>query len=372
VVSVPVVDGDVGDAVGDRVVERTLRLGDRTFTLAVEPAAILGNGSEVVPDATGELVYYTTTEEPTDAATLNALKPGEPAFVPVIRRVDLAGGGDEVFRVGGYAVTVAGDGRVGFVEDVDGVYVWGEQNPDRVVVSSPAGDEVWSTEEVPDYVDYDTVGWAGDVLIVHQILEGTQRRVLAFDGPGEGRVLTEEGGMAAISPDGSEVLIEEGYGSLLVVVDPRDGSRKAVLDPSVVRAAAASEFDGMSGEKFLIGDGDWEGDRMVLSMGTGYVHENGFALLRRTGDGLSVDRIVFLPVKGIISVHGIDLAADGGTVSMQVTTDRLSGRQTIYEAFDVVCDLGDVAAPECRKRPPVANANAGAPVGNPSGWEGGS
>jgi len=170
------------------------------------------------------------------------------------------------------------------------------------------------------------------------------------------------------------VLIEEGYGSLLVVVDPRDGSRLAELDPSVVRAAAASEFEGMSGEELGMGSGgDWEGDRIVVSVGTGHADERGFALLRRTGDGLSVDRIVFLlEIKDTVSVLDFDLAADGGVVSMQVSTERPSGRQTIYEAFDVVCDLSDVAAPVCRKGPTTDRRSARRPVGNPSGWEGGS
>jgi hypothetical protein len=69
----------------------------------------------------------------------NGLAVGEAGGVPVIHRVDVAGGLDEVFRRGAYAAAVAVDGRVGYVLALDGAYWAGGSNATRVVVASPGG-----------------------------------------------------------------------------------------------------------------------------------------------------------------------------------------------------------------------------------------
>jgi hypothetical protein len=91
--------------------------------------------------------------------------------VPVIHRVDVAGGLDEVFRRGAYAAAVAVDGRVGYVLALDGAYWAGGSNATRVVVASPGGgtDEARSTDTDTWYI---TVGWAGNVLLAYEELEG--------------------------------------------------------------------------------------------------------------------------------------------------------------------------------------------------------
>lgn len=268
------------------VIDGVFLLGNDTVTLAYQPLDGLGGAFVpwVVPSADQTNVYYTMWEERRD---LDTLRPGEVGGIPVIRKFDLSTGEEQVWRRGAYAVAASLDGRVAFVQDLDGAYVFSEPNPNRVMVSTPDGaDEVWSTETDVTYI---TVGWAGETLIAYFVGQGEFVRTFAFDGPGERRLLSDGGTVGAISPDGTEVLIVETYhdGSKFAVKRVSDGVEVASLDPAE---------EGL-GVLFSAYGGDWRRDRIVLPAGrdSGGQVTVGVVVLERNADSLALLKLAELP-----------------------------------------------------------------------------
>lgn len=343
-VSVAVVDGAGEEPTGNTVSARMLVSGGRTITLAAQPFDGLGGSllPWVIADASGSRVYYTTWEDRRDLDDAD-IRPGDVAGVPVIRKVELVEGQDEVFRRGAYAPAVAGDGRVAYVEDIDGVYRFSVDNPNRVIVVSPRGDEVWSTDNVSKYI---TMGWAGDVLIVYQTNEGGYLRILAFDGPGRSRILSEGGDVGAISPDGSELLIVEpnAAGSRFFVVNAADGLRQATLD-----AESAPELQSI----LAFHGGDWTGDRIVVPTGSGFV------ALVRGSESLTLEHVVDMQLEGFSTVRPhLDQTADGSTWMLVATVNGGTHSYT-----EVVCDL---ELTHCHTASEPMDPQTTATVGNPS------
>lgn len=356
-VSVQVTDGVAVEPSGKTVSAQRLVFAGRTVELAAQPGDGLAGSLVpwVVPDPSAERLYYTMWEDrqDLDVDTNPDLKIGDVGGVPVIRQVDLTDGTDTVFRRGSYSVAVASDGRVAYVEDLDGAYRFSVDNPNRVIVSTPAGDEVWSTDEVSKYF---TMGWAGDVLIVYQTNEGGYLRILAFDGPGETRVLSEGGDVGAISPDGSEVLIIEpgDAGSRFLIVDPADGSLKAALGPdSEPQLESVGAFHG----------GDWTGHRIVVPYGGRYSPTGGGIVSLTRDEDFKLDRVVTLDIAGLSTVHPQMVLDPTGSVWMVVSTVE----SDTYSYVEVMCDLD---ARECRTVSDPMDPRTTAIVGNPSSEEG--
>jgi hypothetical protein len=199
-----------------------------------------------------------------------------------------------------------------------------------MVTSSDGGaDEVWSTE---DDIRYVTVGWAGEVLVAYQVLEGEYVRTVAFYGPGRSRLLSEGGMVVAISPDGSKVLlIEQENWTHFVVEDVSDG---AVL--------WSGELDTPLGPVNGIYGCDWDGDRIVVVPGAGdgssYPYVFGFAILRFDDGALSLERFVVVPGETaglrLISLMTPRFTTDGG-VRLQASALDDKGKQWFW---DMVCD----------------------------------
>jgi hypothetical protein len=353
-----VVDAVISDTrgvapTGFTIQDRLVTVAGRTFRLAYQPMDVLAAMlvPEAVPTFDGKTLYYTMWE---GWRGLDGLTEGEVGGVPVIRRVDLASGVDEVFRRGAYAAAVAEDGRVAYVEDLDGAYRFSVPNPTRVMVTSSDGgaDEVWSTE---DDIRYVTVGWAGEVLVAYQVLEGEYVRTVAFYGPGRSRLLSEGGMVVAISPDGSKVLlIEQENWTHFVVEDVSDG---AVL--------WSGELDTPLGPVNGIYGCDWDGDRIVVVPGAGdgssYPYVFGFAILRFDDGALSLERFVVVPGETaglrLISLMTPRFTTDGG-VRLQASALDDKGKQWFW---DMVCDPAAAAcAPVTPRRdtyPAVAEVN---------------
>lgn len=325
---------DLGVApAGFTVEEGALSVGGRTVRLAHPPMDALAGGlvPEVVPTFDGSAVYYTMWES---WEGLDGLEPGEIGGVPVIRRVEVATGADEVFRRGSYAAAVSVDGRVGYVEDLDGAYRYSVPNPTRVRVALPDGsaDQVWSTGDDLRYV---TVGWAGGALLAYQVLEGEYPVTFAFYGPGESRLLSDGGVVVAISPDGSKALLVE-PGAIadkthFVVVDPTDGSVLASADFSTPLGPVQGTYAG-----------DWVGDRIVVGPGAGdgdrYPYVFGFAILTYREGSLSLERFVTLDeVSGMVSLTSPRFTPEGN-VWLQVTVVMTGSDSEVWNCWEAVCD----------------------------------
>src|SRR5690554_4747397 len=151
---------------------------------------------------------------------------------------------------------VSVEGAVAYVEDLDGAYRGDVANPSRIVVVEPDGTSVPWTRGAD--VTYVTAAWAGSTLLAYTVGEGEHLSVLAFDGSGEARVLSEDGAIGAISPDGVFVVTTEPgpYGQAISLMRVSDGT---VLD----RLEAFGEL----GEMYLSYGGDWRDGLVVLPAG---------------------------------------------------------------------------------------------------------
>jgi hypothetical protein len=136
------------------------------------------------------------------------------------------------------------------------------------------------------------------------------------------------GVVAAISPDGTKVLLVEPGSRAdtthFVVADPADGT-----------VLAAAEFTTSLGPIQGMYGCDWVGDRIVVGPGAGdgdqYPYVFGFAILNYQGGSLSLERFVALrDVGGMISLTWPRFTPDG-EVWFRVAN--------VNDGWDAVCDL---------------------------------
>ncbi len=299
-----------------------------------------------VPTSDGDAVYYTTWTQETD---LDELDVGDPGGVPVLRKVD-SSGEDSVVRSGAHAPALATDGRLAYVQDLDGVYLYSVPNPNqiRVVSADGASDEVWSEDKEARYV---TVGWAGETLLAYEIGEGEYAKTYAFDGPGRTRLLSDGGVVGAISPDGEWVLLVEtgdpGEGSQFRVVRIADGE-------TVGPVYLSTEVGPLNGTY----QGDWSGDTIIIGPGAGngvdtpYVF--GYAVLHFDGKQLTLDHFVSLSVvEDLVSLE-YPRFTPSGDVWMRLT--RAGGSGLEYQ--DVICSEDAVSCQPVSELAPIGETTA--------------
>jgi hypothetical protein len=300
-----------------------------------------------VPTSDGGTIYYTAW---TQEADLDELDVGDPGGVPVIRRVD-SSGDDSLFRSGAYAPAAARDGRVAYVQDLDGVYLYSVPNPNqiRVVSADGASDEVWSEDKEARYV---TVGWAGGTLLAYEIDEGEYVRTYAFDRPDKSRLLSDGGVVGAISPDGEWVLLVEtgdpGKGSQFLVVRIADGE--------TVGPIYLSTDDGPLNGTY---QGDWTGDTIVIGPGAGNGVDTpyvlGYAVLHFDGEQLTVDRFVSMElVEDLVSLE-YPRFTPSGDVWMRLTGSA-GGAGFGYQ--DVICSEDAVSCQPVSELTPISETAA--------------
>ncbi len=347
---IPVQPGETDMPAAGMTTERRIQINDEMVELAYLPVDGLGGSLVpwVVPAPGAGTVYYTTWEDEFD---LSGLLPGDVGGVPVIRRFDVRAKTDTLWRMGAYAPAVTVDGKVGFVEDLNGAYNFSVPNPNRVIVANSDGpDEVWSTDTETAYV---TVAWANDSLIVYTVGEGEYLQVFAFDGPDRRRLLSDGGMVGAISPDGSEILIVEvaETGSRFTLTRVSDGAKLAVFDPA----------DAGMGPVFSSYGGDWVDDTIVLPAANGDSGETevGLLLLTRTPASLVVDRFVGLSMGGLDYVPEWVSVTDSGGLIMRATID--SGGQDQH--VEIGCNL---ETNSCSTVSSSADIRSSAIVRNPS------
>lgn len=238
---------------------------------------------------------------------------------------------------------VSVEGAVAYVEDLDGAYRGDVANPSRIVVVEPDGTSVPWTRGAD--VTYVTAAWAGSTLLAYTVGEGEHLSVLAFDGSGEARVLSEDGAIGAISPDGVFVVTTEPgpYGQAISLMRVSDGT---VLD----RLEAFGEL----GEMYLSYGGDWRDGLVVLPAGRTAPgrSEVGLLLLSVDGHELMVERFVAFDHPEIGYIPDWPHFIDDRRVWARASTTV--GRDELY--VGVECDLVELRCSTTSE--PTAPANA--------------
>ena len=243
------------------------------------------------------------------------ISPGDALARPSIRLNDLRSGVDRPFVTGGFSVAWRNDGAIAYFKGAERDYRAGVPYVGQIVVrdSADAEERTW-TATADRYV---VAGWAGATLIAYREREGEALDVLAFDRPGKARVLASDAGLVAISPDGSEALVERGpeIGPPRVqLLSVADGARLASLDLTKVDPAVG-----------LVGyAGDWQGDLAVASSASG------LALFRIAGRSIAFVRAIRVAAGSIAEprfavggrVTGWTGTSSGGAF---VDCDRLTG-----------------------------------------------
>ena len=298
--------------------------GHESVTLAAAPVTPLAGWLTpvAVPSADGRFVAYNAWRElreddPALSWQDQGISPGDPLARPSIRLNDLESGTDQKFVDGGFSLAWRGDGAIAYFKGAGRDYRAGVRYVGDVFVrDSVQGSATRWTNKSDRYV---VAGWAGNTLLVYRIGAGEALDVLALDGPGKRRILASDAGLVAISPDGTDALVERGpeLGPPHVdVLTVANGTRLASLDLTNIDPSVG-----------VVGySGDWQGDLVAASSASGVaifrITENRIELARTlraaSGQGIAEPRFV-----GASRVTGWTSSSSGGAF---VDCDRASGR----------------------------------------------
>ncbi len=200
------------------------------------------------------------------------IEPGDRLAAPSIRVYDTAQGTDEVLEEGAFSVAWRADGALASFRGLERHYRAAVPYVGEVIVRSSleAEAEVWS-EKPARYI---VAAWARSTLVGYREREGEALDVVAFDGPGHMRVLADNSALVAVSPDGTEVFVEQGPAQgrpTVRVLDLETGRTVARLDLTKVDpSVGAASYSG-----------DWLGRRVVAPSATGLaVFRVGHAAIR--------------------------------------------------------------------------------------------
>lgn len=216
-----------------------------------------------VPTADGGQLVYSTWEElrhqdPELSWSKQGIHPGDALGRPTLWVHDFGSGRDEVVDTDSYSAAVRADGAIAYVRGTAAYRAFRTYTGDLVVRRSPAARPVvWSTEPA----EYVAAAWAGDTLLAYRIDEGEQLDVLAFDGPGEQRVLMADANLVAVSPDGTQAFLagEADIPGSVSVVNVADGTIAETL-----------ELESLGqGILWAAYGGSWSGDLVAAPTNTG-------------------------------------------------------------------------------------------------------
>ncbi|HEV7722239.1 MAG TPA: hypothetical protein VGO60_13190 [Iamia sp.] len=239
-----------------------------TVTPLVSPGSPVTGSASAVPDGAGGL-YYLSMDLEADAADLEDFG-----------RTDLrhlTTDGDVVVEAGVRSFARRADGALALTVPEDPILRNGPRPRSRIDVVEPDGTRTtWTT----DLADYQVTAWAGERLLGWRGLPDTEAGdALVFDGPGDVRLLGRYGGVRAVSPDGSWVIM----GRLAEGEDPPDGD-EPLAPPEVVDVATGETISVVDpGPVDAVGRLSWVGDDRLV--GHGATEEN-------TGPGFLVELVV--------------------------------------------------------------------------------
>ena len=254
--------------------------GHESVTLAAAPVSPLAGWLTpvAVPSSDGRYVAYNAWRElreddPALSWQDQGISTGDALARPSIRLHDLESGTDRKFVDGGFPLAWRNDGAIAYFKGAERDYRAGIRYVGDVFVRDAAqGPARRWTQKTDRYV---VAGWAGDTLLVYRVGAGESLDVLALDGPGKRRVLASDAGLVAISPDGSNALVEHGPEAgppRIDVLAVGNGGRLASLDLTTVDPSVG-----------VVGySGDWQGDLVAAASASG------LALFRVTGDRIAL------------------------------------------------------------------------------------
>jgi hypothetical protein len=298
--------------------------GHENVTLAAAPVTPLAGWLTpvAVPSTDGRYVAYNAWRElreddPALSWQDQGISSGDALARPSIRLHDLESGTDRKFVDGGFSLAWRDDGAIAYFKGAERDYRAGIRYVGDVfvrdAVQGPA--RRWT----PKTDRYVVAGWAGRTLLVYRVGAGESLDVLALDGPGKRRIFASDAGLVAISPDGSNALVEHGPGAGPPRVDllaVGNGERVASLDLTTVDPSVG-----------IVGySGDWRGDLVAAASASG------LALFRITGDRIELAQTLRAkPGQGIAEPRFVEAARVTGWTSTSsggafVDCDRASGR----------------------------------------------
>jgi hypothetical protein len=225
----------------------------------------------------------------TRAPSSQDLDAGDVVATPEVFVRDAATGRDVSLGAGTVSVTYRHDGAIAYTRGNEHYRFETPYARDILVSEAPGAAPVtWSDGRA----DYSVVGWAGERLLVHRGVPGTESvDAVVADGPGRLRTLAESGEIVAISPSGASIVAS--------VRSPR-------LDTEVLKLieiASGSTIDEISvqdlrnppaGERLVFADdpGDWQDDELVVRT------DSGLMVLRATDTQVSVVQLIHMELNG--------------------------------------------------------------------------
>jgi hypothetical protein len=242
-------------------------LDGQSVRLASAPVAPLAGWltPAAVPSSDHRYLAYNAWKElrhddPSLSWSDQGIERGDALATPSIRIYDLATGTDQVLEKGAFSVAWRDDGALAYFRGAERDYRAGIVYDGDVFVRSSLADEPvrWSSARAR----YIVAGWAGKTLVVYREREGEALDVLAFNGPGQMRVLAANSALVAVSPDGRQAFVEQGPAQsrpMVSTLEIATGKQLAKLDLTRVDSAVGA-----------VGyAGDWRGDRVVASSASG-------------------------------------------------------------------------------------------------------
>jgi hypothetical protein len=301
--------------------------GARTAALAGTASSPLSGwiAPVAVPTVRDDQLVYSTWQElrhqdPKLSWSKQGIRPGDVLGRPTLRIHDFDSGRDKAIDANSFSAAVRSDGAIAYVRGTDVYRAFTNYTGDIVVRSSVAAHPVvWSTEPA----QYVAAAWAGNTLLAYRIDEGERLDVLAFDGPGEQRLLMAAANVVAVSPDGTQAFLasEADVPGSVSVVNVADGTIAETLDLGSLN----------QGILWAAYGGSWSGDLVAAPTNTGIavfdVADGAIALreLLKDDPGTLANGIVepqFSGDTGHIVARG-DAAPGDGTASDEDSTTAL-------------------------------------------------
>lgn len=204
--------------------------------------------------------------DPRKSWAQQGVEQGDALGFPTLYVRDARTGADTSLGAGTMSPAFRRDGALAYARAIDPPYRLGRTYRRAIVVRDAHGETTWSSGAGA----YSPRMWVGQTLIAYRAVREAQGwDVLAFDGPGKGRLLARSAQVVAVDPSGSGVLIADedlssGATTALRVVNPANGATRATLQVSSV-------VDPATGEplRFADGTGDWRGDAIVVRADAG-------------------------------------------------------------------------------------------------------